>query len=238
YETERLKSIANEDKDPFQGPLKLGIIHTVAPYLLPGLIALLTDSAPSMPLDIEENQTTSLDHMLREGEIEAAILSLPYEASGIEVLPLYSEEFMAIVPARHSWTKRNHIDTKELAQENLLLLSIGHCFRDQILDTCHEFTRIIPGKQGNSLETIRNMVASGMGISVLPASALTPAYSNPFIHAVTFSSPRPTRRIAIAYRSDFHRQPVIEHIQSLIPKLQLPVNPLPKMTKNPAVTKN
>ncbi|HVC48558.1 MAG TPA: LysR substrate-binding domain-containing protein [Burkholderiales bacterium] len=225
-EAERVRLVANQGKDPFLGPFKLGIIHTAAPYLLPRLVALLAESAPGMPLDIEENQTANLDRMLREGSIEAAILSLPYEAPSIQVSPLYSEEFKAIVPAKHSWAKRRNIETGELSQENLLLLSIGHCFRDQILDVCHEFIRTTPGKEGNSLETIRNMVASGMGISVLPASALTQAYSNPFVKAIPFSSPRPTRRIAIACRETFPRQAVIECIQSLVPRLNLPVKSL------------
>jgi DNA-binding transcriptional LysR family regulator len=122
-----------------------------------------------MPLDIEENLTANLDGMLKAGLIDAAIVALPYGEPGLTVLPLYSEDFRVIVPAKHRWARRHAIRAEELAGENLLLLNAGHCFRDQVLDACREFTRPTgQGKQGNSLETIRNMVTSGMGISVLP----------------------------------------------------------------------
>lgn len=209
-EAERLRKVAGEGADPMAGPLHLGVIHTIAPYLLPALVAELRKRAPKMPLDIEENMTAVLDQMLRGGSIDAAILALPYEAPGIELIPLYEEEFRVVVPAGHPWARRRTVAVDELPGENLLLLSIGHCFRDQVLDACHEFSRPpAAGKQGNSLETIRNMVASGMGISVMPASALTPAYTNSLVKAVDFQAPRPSRRVVIAVREGFPRMAAV-----------------------------
>ncbi|MGZ8265292.1 MAG: LysR substrate-binding domain-containing protein [Burkholderiales bacterium] len=226
-EADRVKSLAKQGRDPLDGPLRLGVIHTVAPYLLPDLVAELVRAAPRMPLDIEENLTANLDGMLRGGLIDAAIVALPYGGAGIEVMPLYSEPFRVIVPVKHPWARRKLVHPEELATENLLLLNVGHCFRDQVLDACHEFARpATPGKQGNSLETIRNMVMSGIGISVLPASALTPRYANPLVRAIDFAPPAPMRRLVIAARHGFPRAAALGAVVSAIVKLDLPVEPL------------
>jgi LysR family hydrogen peroxide-inducible transcriptional activator len=225
-EAERVKAVAKQGRNPLKGVLRLGVIHTVAPYLLPELVAELRRAAPQMPLDIEENLTANLDQMLKAGLIDAAIVALPYEAAGAEIAPLYDEAFRVIVPARHPWARRKTVGADELHNENLLLLNIGHCFRDQVLDACHEFARApAPGKQGNSLETIRNMVASGMGVSVMPATALTPKYSNPLVKAVDFAQPEPSRRVVLAYRRGFPRTAVVQVISQAILKLKLPVSP-------------
>jgi LysR family hydrogen peroxide-inducible transcriptional activator len=226
-EVERVKAIAKQGKNPLTGVFRLGIIHTVAPYLLPDLVAELRKAAPQMPLDIEENITANLDQMLRGGMIDAAVVALPFESQGVDILPLYDEEFRVIVPAGHPWARRRTVRADDLATQNLLLLSIGHCFRDQVLDACHEFARTpAAGKQGNSLETIRNMVASGMGISVLPASALTPKYANPMIRPLDFSDPKPARRIVLACRRGFPRTMAIEVIVAAVRKLDLPIKPI------------
>ncbi|MHB8742868.1 MAG: LysR substrate-binding domain-containing protein [Sulfuricaulis sp.] len=226
-QAEQVRTIARQGKNPLKGILRLGLIHTVAPYVLPELVAQLRIVAPGMPLDIEENLTANLDQMLKAGLIDAAIVALPYEASGIEVTLLYDEEFRVIVPAKHPWARRRAIGAGELHNENLLLLNIGHCFRDQVLDACHEFARTpTVGKQGNSLETIRNMVASGMGISVMPATALTPKYSNPLVQAIDFAQSKPSRRIVLAYRQGFPRTAVVQVISRAIRILKLPITPL------------
>lgn len=223
-EAERVKTVAKQGQNPLVGSLRLGIIHTIAPYLLPDLIVGLRALAPEMPLDIEENLTANLDQMLKNGLLDAAILALPYEAAGMEIVPLYDEEFRVIIPSRHPWTRRRTVDADELAEQNLLLLSIGHCFRDQVLGACHEFARApVSGKQGNSLETIRNMVASGMGVSVLPATALTPKYSNPLVRALDFAPPRPTRRVVLAHRQGFPRGEAIQTIVRACSRLDLPI---------------
>jgi LysR family hydrogen peroxide-inducible transcriptional activator len=225
-EAARVKTVATQGRNPLEGPLRLGIIHTVAPYLLPELVAALSRSAPRMPLDIEENLTANLDAMLRSGAIDAAIVALPYEVPGIGVVELYGENFRVIVPAKHRWARRRSIRPDELATENLLLLNVGHCFRDQVLDACHEFVRPpTQGKEGNSLETIRNMVTSGMGISVLPATALTSKYSIPLVRAIDFAAPVPSRRIVLASRDGFPRRAAIAAVVEAIPRLALPIEP-------------
>jgi LysR family transcriptional regulator, hydrogen peroxide-inducible genes activator len=223
-EADRVKVVAKQGRDPLEGPLRLGVIHTVAPYLLPDLVAALARAAPRMPLDIEENLTANLDEMLKGGQLDAAIVALPYGGAGIDVTPLYGEAFRVIVPVKHRWARRRTVRPDELATENLLLLNVGHCFRDQVLDACQEFARpAAPGKQGNSLETIRNMVMSGMGISVLPASALTPKYANPLVRAIDFAPPVPTRRLVIAARHGFPRAAAIRAVASAIAQLDLPI---------------
>lgn len=223
-EAARVRQVAREKRDPLRGVLRLGVIHTIAPYLLPGLVAALRTAAPAMPLDIEENITSSLDQMLRGGLIDVAVLALPYAAPGVEVVPLYDEAFRVVVPARHAWARRRAVAAPELRDQNLLLLSIGHCFRDQVLDACSEFARPAPpGKQGNSLETLRSMVASGLGVSVLPATALTERHASPLLKAVDFAPPAPMRRVAAAFRADFPRRAAVRAIAQAVPGLGLPV---------------
>jgi LysR family hydrogen peroxide-inducible transcriptional activator len=227
-EAARVKAVAAQTRHPLDGPLRLGVIHTVAPYLLPDLVTALGRAAPRMPLDIEENLTANLDAMLRGGAIDAAIVALPYAAPGIVVLPLYGEEFRVIVPVKHPWARRRAIRPDELAAENLLLLNVGHCFRDQVLDACREFARPPEqGKQGNSLETIRNMVTSGLGISVLPATALTPKYATPQVRAIDFAAPVPSRRIVLASRDAFPRRAALAVVAATIRKLALPIDAAP-----------
>ena len=226
-EAERVKTVARQGRDPLKGVLRLGIIHTIAPYLLPDLVAALRRVAPGMPLDVEENMTANLDRMLKAGELDAVILALPYEGSGIETLPLYEEVFRVVAPAKHALARKKAIAVEELDAGELLLLPVGHCFRDQVLDACHEFSRPPePGRQGNSLETLRSMVASGLGVTVLPATALTSRYASPLLKAVEFSEPRPVRRVALASRRGFHRPAALETLAAAIRGLQLPVKPL------------
>ena len=226
-ETARVKAVARQRSDPLKGVFRLGVIHTVAPYLLPPLVAALRHRAPAMPLDVEENTTANLDRMLRAGEIDAAILALPYEAPGIEVRPLFDETFRVVVPAGHRLARKKAIEPSALDTDELLLLPVGHCLRDQVLDTCREFARPPPpGRQGNSLETLRSMVASGLGITVLPATALTRRYATPLLKVIDFVSPRPQRRVVIAWRAGYARAAAVHRIAAAVRGLDLPVAPL------------
>ncbi|MFY9316213.1 MAG: LysR substrate-binding domain-containing protein [Burkholderiales bacterium] len=223
-EAERVKSVAQQGRDPLQGALRLGIIHTVAPYLLPQLVAALRRSAPAMPLDVEENTTANLDRMLKAGELDAVILALPYGGPGIETVPLYEESFRVAAPAGHPLARKKAVAVEELDAGELLLLPVGHCFRDQVLDACREFSRPPePGRQGNSLETLRSMVASGLGVTVLPATALTARHANPLVKTVPFSDPCPVRRIALASRRGFHRPAALTAVADAVRSLDLPV---------------
>lgn len=223
-EAARVKSVARQARNPLEGALRLGVIHTVAPYLLPELVAALRRLAPEMPLDIEENMTASLDRMLKANELDVVILALPYEAPGMEVVSLYDEEFRAVVPRKHPLAKRKSLAVEELEAHDLLLLPVGHCLRDQVLDACREFTRPPPpGRQGNSLETLRSMVASGLGITVLPATALVARYASPLVKVIDFAPPRPGRRIALAWRRGFARPAAAAKVAEAIRGLDLPV---------------
>ena len=226
-EAERVKLVARQGRDPLKGTLRLGIIHTIAPYLLPGLVAALRRLAPEMPLDVEENITATLDRMLRAGELDAVVLALPYEAPGVDVLPLYEENFEVVVPARHGLAKRKSVAVEDLDAGELLLLPVGHCFRDQVLDACTEFSRPPePGRQGNSLETLRSMVASGLGITVLPATALTARHASHLVKAIPFANPQPARRVVLASRRGFHRAAALAKLAEAVRGLDLPVTRL------------
>ena len=157
------------------GPLRLGIIYTIGPYLLPDLVRQAIERTPQMPLMLQENFTVKLLEMLRTGELDCAIMAEPFPDTGLAVAPLYDEPFMVAVPTHHPLAKRKRISAEELKQETMLLLGTGHCFRDHVLEVCPEFARfssdaegIRKSFEGSSLETIKHMVASGMGVTVVP----------------------------------------------------------------------
>jgi len=216
-EAARIRDIAQAGRNQLAGVFRLGAIYTVAPYLLPDLVPALNARAPDMPLEIEENVTEQLEAALKTGRIDAAIIALPFHPPGIATEFLYEEPFQVVVPQSHPWAKRKTIDPSELAGEHAILLNVGHCFRDQVLETCPELNRgDAPVTRSNSLETIRNMVASGLGISVLPRDALTPKYHSRLVVPVPFSKPVPSRRIALAYRKSFPRPAAIEAIREAV----------------------
>jgi len=216
-EAARIRDIAQAGRNQLAGLFRLCAIYTVAPYLLPDLVPALNALAPDMPLEIEENITEQLEAALKTGRIDAAIIALPFLPPGIATEFLYEEPFQVVVPQRHPWAKRKTIEPSELAGEHAILLNVGHCFRDQVLESCPELNRgDAPVTRSNSLETIRNMVASGLGISVLPRDALTPKYHSRLVVPVPFAKPVPSRRIALAYRKSFPRPAAIEAIREAV----------------------
>lgn len=220
-EANRVKEIAKQGNNQLAGPLKLGVIYSVGPYLLPEIIPILRNTAPEMPLIVEENITSNLETQLRNGVIDVAIIALPFDISGIKTLPLYEEEFVVVVPSGHEWAKRSAVDAIELADEKILLLNSGHCFSNQVLQACPKLSQKGEILQGNSLDTIRNMVASNLGLTVLPASATISRYQNPLIKVVPFTKPIPTRKIALAWRKSFGREQAIEALAQAIRQLEM-----------------
>lgn len=216
-ECDRLRQIAGCGVDPLQGPLKIGVIFSVAPYLLPDLIPVLKRKAPSMPLEIEENLTSNLEVMLENGLLDVIIIALPFGGPRVETHVLYDEDFNALVPFDHPWAKRRFVKASELSSEKVLLLNSGHCFSNQVVEACPDLTRK-GGKvlQGNSLETVRNMVASGLGITVLPTSANKAKYRSELTRAIPFASPAPSRRIALAWRKSYARVQAIQVVAEAI----------------------
>ncbi len=221
-EAAKVKEIAKQGKDPLLGTLRLGVIFTVGPYLLPSLIPALRKLAPHMPLEIEENTTAQLEALLRNGKLDAIIIALPFGDSSVATLPLYDEPFVVVVPYEHPWAEKSYVKPKELAKERVLLLNSGHCFSNQVMEACPELSRKSGDiQQGNSLETIRSMVASGLGITVLPLLACTDRSQSKLIRAIPFSNPAPNRRIALAWRRSFAREKVIETLAKGIWNLKL-----------------
>lgn len=229
-EMERVKEIAAEARDPLSGPLRLGAIYTVGPYLLPHLVPILHGAAPKMPLVIEENYTARLRERLAQNALDAIIVSLPFEEPGVVSLPLYEEPFVVMLPAEHPWRDRDSIGVDELTTQNLLLLGAGHCFRDQVLTACPDCDRVVLTEgglqktvEGSSLETIRHMVASGMGITVVPVTAAaTGAYAPGVVVTRPFREPVPRRRVALAWRVSFPRPQAIEALRQAIRACALP----------------
>jgi LysR family hydrogen peroxide-inducible transcriptional activator len=235
-EAAQIREIARHGKDPLAGPLKLGVIYTIGPYLLPALVRQLLKDAPRMPLVITENFTVKLLELLKNGEIDIAIMALPLPESGLTLQPVYDEEFVVAVPKTHPWAKRKAIASEDLKRETMLLLGTGHCFRDQVLEVCPELSRFSTSAEGmqktfegSSLETIRHMVASGLGITVLPRTSVPEKPPrDALLEYVPFKKPAPDRRVVLAWRKSFTRTAAIEALRQAILKC-----PLPGVTKLP-----
>jgi len=223
-----IKEIAKRGKDPVSGPLRLGVIYTIGPYLLPDLVRQAIERVPQMPLMIQENFTARLLDMLRSGELDAAIMAEPFPDHGLAVAPLYDEPFLAAVPSGHPLAQRTQITAEELKAQTMLLLGTGHCFRDHVLEVCPEYARfssdaegIRKSFEGSSLETIKYMVASGMGVTVVPRLSM-PAEPDRHITHVPFSAPVPTRRVVLAWRRTFPRYEAIAALRNAIYACALP----------------
>ena len=223
-QTASIKEIAKQNKDPLAGPFRLGIIYTIAPYLLPSLVRNMIERVPQMPLILQENFTVRLLEMLRQGELDAAIMALPFSDHGLMVQPLYDEPFVVALPKHHPWANRTSIASAELKTETMLLLGNGHCFRDQVLEVCPEMARFSSGGdgisrtfEGSSLETIRHMVASGIGITVLPQASVPDMQARDgMLRYVPFAAPVPMRRVVIAWRKSFTRGAAIEAVRQAV----------------------
>jgi LysR family transcriptional regulator, hydrogen peroxide-inducible genes activator len=223
-EVGKIQHLARGSQDQLSGALRLGVIPTIGPYLLPDLVPILRKRAPGMPLVIEENLTGNLAPMLREGELDIVVIALPFSIPGVKTQVVYEEPFSVVVPEGHRWQARRSVKPSELSDENLLVLNNGHCFRDQVLEACpgQANTAQPEGRAGSSLETIRNMVASGLGVSVLPASALVPRYASKLLRVVPFSAPVPSRKVALAWRASFDRPLAVETLAAAIQAIRMP----------------
>ena len=238
-----IKEIARRGQDPVSGALVLGVIYTIGPYLLPELVRQSIARTPQMPLVLQENFTVRLLEMLRTGEIDCAILAEPFPDTGLAVAPLYDEPFMAAVPSTHPLAAQTSVTAAQLKSETLLLLGAGHCFRDHVLEVCPEFARyasnaegIRKSFEGSSLETIKHMVASGMGITLVPRlavprDALVPAsrrrqedetYIRYLPVRESDGSAPPTRRVVLVWRRSFTRYEAVAALRNAIVACELP----------------
>jgi LysR family transcriptional regulator, hydrogen peroxide-inducible genes activator len=232
-----IREVAKRGKDPLAGPLKLGLIYTIGPYLLPDLVREMIEQHPQMPLMLQENFTVKLLEMLRTGEIDCAILAEPFPDSGLAVAPLYDEPFFAAVPIKHALASRDSITNEAIKNETMLLLGTGHCFRDHVLEVCPEFARfssnaegIRKSFEGSSLETIKHMVAAGMGVTLvprlsIPKSALAPKgkrHDDGFIKYLPFEGDPPLRRVVLVWRRSFPRYEAIAALRNAVYACELP----------------
>lgn len=232
-----IKEIAKRGKDPLGGSLTLGIIYTIGPYLLPDLVRQMISKTPQMPLMLQENFTVKLLEMLRTGEIDCAILAEPFPDAGLAVAPLYDEPFMAAVPANHPLAAQSEVTSDEMKNETMLLLGSGHCFRDHVLEVCPEFARfssnaegIRKSFEGSSLETIKHMVAAGMGVTLVPRlsvpkealAAKAKRHEDAYVKYLPFAGDPPTRRVVLVWRRSFTRYEAIAALRNAIYACELP----------------
>jgi len=234
-----IKEIAKRGKDPLAGPLRLGIIYTIGPYLLPELVRQVIEHSPQMPLMLQENFTVKLLEMLRTGELDCAILAEPFPDTGLAIAPLYDEPFMAAVPKAHPLARRKSVSSEELKAQTMLLLGTGHCFRDHVLEVCPEFARfssdaegIRKSFEGSSLETIKHMVAAGMGVTLVPRLSVPKEALEPkgrrrrddqaFVKYIPFDGDPPTRRVVLAWRRSFTRYEAIAALRNAVYACELP----------------
>lgn len=219
-EAHLIEDIARSGRDELAGPLRFGAIYTVAPYLLPGLVPVLRRRAPQMPLVIEENFTARLLEQLRDNELDVIAVALPVEGQGLESWAVYDEDFVVLIPPDHRWAAEDRIPARQLEGEKLLLLGPGHCFREQVIEACpkcvdDEGNGPRP-QSGSSLETIRHMVVSGLGITVLPCSSVENRPDDSLLIAKPFVPPAPNRRIALVWRKTFPRRKAITELREAI----------------------
>ena len=222
-ETNKIKAISVAEKNTQKVEVKIGLIYSIAPYLLPSIIPLVKNSSPEIILKADEDITTNLVKKLNAGSIDAAIIALPFDVPGIETQLLYDEPFKVLIPTTHPWNNKQKINAKDLKNEKILLLDNTHCFSMQVREACPGISDKAEIQIGTSLETIRNMVASNLGISILPQSATTNNYSNDLINILPFENPIPFRRVAMAFRQGSSKQSslvkIVESITSVKEKI-------------------
>ncbi len=221
----RIRELADQGQDPLGSRLSIGAIFTVGPYLFPCFIPELHRLAPSMPLYIEESYTAVLREKLRSCELDAIVIALPFTEADVVTQPLYDEPFVVVMPGDHPLAKLDKIPQKKLAQETVLLLGEGHCFRDQVLAACPALRTSLNNAdaqlqsvvEGSSLETLKHMVASNLGITVLPLSAAQVApYGEGMLAIRPFADPQPRRTVALAWRASFPRHQAIDVLSQAI----------------------
>ena len=210
YHVDVMKDLAKQSKDPYQGELKVGVIPTLAPYLLPYLVSGLSRCFPNLKIYWVEKQTALLLEELHQGKIDAAFLALPQAEFGLLTQPLFEEEFLLAVPPSHALGQRKMVKAEEINQDELLLLGEGHCLRDQALSFCQQVNVSVAKKfEATSLETLRYMVASKLGVTLMPKLA---SKIEDGLHYLSFSGLRPSRTIGLTWRQSSGKQLLLEDL--------------------------
>ena len=228
-QTATIRDIASEGKGQLTSPLSLGAIFTIGPYLLPHVVPSLQKTAPQMPLFVEEGYTATLRKRLRNGDLDVVIVALPFSEPDVVTQALYEEPLVVLLPSSHPLAKKEKIKSQELETENVMLLGEGHCLRDQILEVLpflkgsnENSSSVQTATEGSSLETLRHMVASGLGISILPLSAtINTHYSEGVLTTRPISGVNATRSVALAWRVSFPRHKAIDALRHSIQQCAL-----------------
>ena len=219
-----IKTLAGSEQDQLQGSLKLGVIYTIGPFLLPHLIPILNRKAPELTLIIEEDYTLNLAERLKRSELDMIIVSTPFEQTGATLEVLYKEPFTVMLPKGHRLSRKQRIRADDLIEDTLLLLKSGNCFRDQVMDVCTAcksdvFSRdkIQKTLEGSSIDTIKQMVASGSGVTILPSTAIQQQDGlAPLVEYRPFAKPVPERDVALVWRRTYPKTQLLELISRLI----------------------
>ncbi len=220
-EVDQIKAIARRTRDPESGTLRLGIFPTLGPYLLPHVIPSIRARFPRLELLLVEEKTEVVLRQLREGRLDAAILALPIHDDQLHTEFLFEEQFVLAVPENHGLARRAVLKIDDLSDESLLLLEEGHCLRDQALDICHlAGANEKSGFRATSLETLRQMVAANVGITLLPSLSVQPPIAQADnVHLLAFRGEAPSRKIAMMWRKSSAMTPFFEKFASIFKEL-------------------
>lgn len=217
-------TVAQAARDPFASPFSLGLIHTICPWLLPPWVPAIHAEAPHLPLHLQEGLTAELVEKLHAGELDAAVVAAPFAEPGLESRPVYEEPLVAVAPLGHIWAAANHVTPAMLAAETVLLLTPGNCFRDQVLHACPDLQREGQGLsamartlRGSSLTTIRHMVLSGVGVTVLPATAVSAQDAQVLV--IRPLVPEDRRQVLLVWRRHAARAPVLDLLTRTIQRI-------------------
>ena len=213
-QVDEVHELAKSSKDPYSGEIKIGIFPTLAPYLLPLIIPSLAKKFPKLSIYLIEEQTAGLIEKLKTGKLHAALLALPLTESKLTTSHLFDEEFLLAVPKNHSFAKLKNVKQSNLDSQTLLLLDEGHCMREQALSFCHKVqANEAQNFRATSLETLRHMIAAGIGMALMPKFACD---NNTNITYVPFSNPKPVRSIGLAWRETSAKQQLLKEIADQI----------------------
>ena len=220
-EVDQIKAIARRTIDPESGTLRLGIFPTLGPYLLPHVVPQIRARFPRLELLLVEEKTEILLKQLREGRLDATVLALPIHDDQLHAEFLFEEPFLLAVPEHHALSKRKTLKLGDLSDQSLLLLEDGHCLRDQALEVCAlSGASEKSGFRATSLETLRQMVAANVGITLLPALAVKPPVArSESIHLMQFRGDPPSRRIAMLWRKSSALAPFLKKLSHVFREL-------------------
>ncbi|MEM7276483.1 MAG: LysR substrate-binding domain-containing protein [Pseudomonadota bacterium] len=222
-----IEQLAEASRDPLAGTLRVGAIPTLGPYLLPHIVGPVRNELTKLNCQYLEYQTDPLLAKLHAGEVDLALLATPFDHEGLQVQALFDEPFLLAVHCDHALAKATAISRADLSGEEFMLLEDGHCLRDQALEVCdmHGVTER-SGFRATSLETLRQMVAAGAGITLLPELAINGvSYGNSDVAHINFQNPPPSRGIAAAWRKSSPRTLAIEHFLRIAAKSVLAAVP-------------